>query len=102
MSTRELSIHDLAIAVAVNDQSVLANCLARSPDVPRGPVNMIQCEGFATAGLAYRDALARADRRIVLFVHQDVYLPLGFSDRLVGVLNRLAAADPDWGVAGVM
>jgi hypothetical protein len=38
----------------------------------------------------------------MILVHQDVYLPAGWGDRLVTQLNQLAAQDPRWAVAGLV
>src|SRR3546814_7202598 len=49
---------------------------------------------------AYNDALDRCDAQIVLFAHQDVYLPAGWLDRAIEALSKLAASHPGWAVAG--
>lgn len=93
---------DITVAVAVNDRAILANCLERSPDIAGQVVALTLHENFATAGAAYNDALEKLERSIVVFAHQDVYLPLGFGERLARTLSDLSRADPDWAVAGVM
>src|SRR3546814_14609534 len=40
------------------------------------------------------------DAQIVLFAHQDVYLPAGWLDRAIEALSKLAARHPGWAVAG--
>lgn len=101
--TRRLSAQDVAIAAAVNDHDVLAQCLASSPDIVAGAVRLKIYESFTTAGRAYNAAIAAADGAAVLVLaHQDVYLPRGFLDRLLDRLHELDAADPLWAVAGVI
>ncbi len=91
------------LAAAVNDRKILAQCLARSPDVCSGELGLDIYEHYPTAGAAYNAALdAAADATYVLFAHQDVYLPTGSLARLVNQLKQLDAIAPNWAVAGVI
>jgi hypothetical protein len=99
----ELTIGDIAVAAAVNDREILANCLERSPDIKTGTLRLRTYTGFASASLAYNQAIEDAgDCRVLVFAHQDVYLPRGWADLVVRRLRELTAADPDWAVAGVV
>ena len=93
---------DFAIAAAVNDRAILAKCLAASPDIVAGKVELATFEGYRTAGSAYNAALDHCGARYLILPHQDVYLPAGFIDRLADTLRALEAADPDWAIAGVV
>ena len=94
---------DLVAAAAVNDRSVLANCLARSPDIANGAVPLRTYEGYASAASAYNAAIDGTPiGKILILAHQDVYLPAGWADRLVTELNALSAKDPAWAVAGLV
>ena len=91
------------LAAAVNDRMVLAQCLARSPDVCSGALDLAVYEHYQTAGAAYNAALdTAADAAYVLFVHQDVYLPTGTLTRLTDQLRSLDTIAPNWAVAGVI
>lgn len=92
----------LAVAAAVNDQAILADCLARSPDIVAGTLQLKTYEGYATSGIAYNQALDDCDREWLLLAHQDVYLPTGFAARVSAALDALSAVAPDWAVAGVI
>jgi len=92
----------VSIAAAVNDKAVLADCLQRSPDLVAGSVSLRTYEGFGCAALAYNHALDEAQTDVVVLVHQDVYLPAGFLDRLHEALAQLTDADPNWAAAGVI
>jgi hypothetical protein len=92
----------IAVAAAVNDRAILANCLARSPDIASGTLTLKTYEGFATAGIAYNQALDECEAPWLLFAHQDVYLPSGFAVRITQALETLSATAPDWAVAGVV
>jgi len=96
------SANGVSFAAAVNDKVVLAGCLRRSPDLVAGAAALRTYEGFASAARAYNRALDEADTDVVVLVHQDVYLPGGFLDRLDEALAQLAALDPNWAVAGVI
>jgi hypothetical protein len=92
----------IAVAAAVNDRAILADCLARSPDIAAGTLSLKTYEGFATAGIAYNQALDECTAPWLLFAHQDVYLPTGFAARIVEALDQLNQTEPDWAVAGVV
>jgi hypothetical protein len=92
----------VSLGAAVNDREVLATCLAHSPDVAARRMSLATYEGCRSAAEAYNRALDGSAADVVLLVHQDVYLPAGFHDHLLAQLEALAAADPDWAVAGVI
>ncbi|HOX56471.1 MAG TPA: hypothetical protein P5205_06695 [Candidatus Paceibacterota bacterium] len=88
-----------SIISAVSDEEVLNSCLLSSPDVRRAADVILQT-GYPSAALAYNAALEKAKTNIVMFVHQDVYLPEGWlrtAQNAVGILSKI---DPDWGVLG--
>lgn len=85
---------------AVNDDAVLASSLLRSPDIAPG-VELLLQRGFPSASSAYNRALEKATGNIVIFVHQDVYLPPGWLHRLGESLRQLDQTDPSWGALGI-
>ena len=97
-----MSAQRISIGAAVNDRAILADCLARSPDVVSGALGLKTYEGFSTAGLAYNQALEECDTEWLLLAHQDVYLPIGFAERVTQALDQLSQTAPDWAVAGVV
>src|SRR5215831_4847840 len=89
------------IVSAVNDRAVLeSNLLASSCLNCEHQHQIILQEGFTSAARAYNDALDRASNEIVVFVHQDVFLPESWLESLDCSLQLLAESDPDWGVLG--
>ena len=90
------------LAAAVNNRTVLANCLQRSPDVAAGALPLRIYEGFGSAGAAFEQAFADSAADVLVLAHQDVYLPAGFLAGLHAQLARLQALDPAWAVAGVI
>jgi hypothetical protein len=92
----------IAVATAVNNRAILADCLARSPDIAGGTLRLKTYEGYATAGIAYNQALDECEAPLLLLAHQDVYLPRGFATRVIAALDQLTQTAPDWAVAGVV
>lgn len=95
-----LSAEDFCVIVAVDNSAILAQCLARSPDIVSGRVRLTEIREATSMAEAYNQGLARNSARICVFAHQDVYLPEGWLDRAIAVLNRLERIAPDWMVAG--
>jgi hypothetical protein len=101
MPVRSAAARSIDAAAAVNNTDVLANCLARSPDVASGALTLRTYEGYRTAGAAYNQALAESAADVLVLAHQDVYLPSGFLAGAREQVRRLDALDPDWALAGV-
>lgn len=88
------------IVAAVNNAVVLRNNLYRSPGVLDGGHQLLVREGFPSASLAYNSAIDAADNDVIIFAHQDVYLPPPWFDTLRACLADLEAAGTAWGVLG--
>jgi len=95
--TRTLSF---SVVVACNDDQVLATCIRRSPDLAFAREFVVKRD-FASAGLAYNAGLAETTGEVVLFVHQDVYLPPGWLSTMATNVEILTRHKPNWGVLGV-
>lgn len=89
------------VVAAVNDDAVLCRNLLRSPLLARADVSLHLQRGYASASLAYRAAMTACRSDIVVFAHQDVYLPSQWEDRLMHNVARLAHRDPRWAVLGI-
>lgn len=92
---------DISLHSAVNSRPILEACLLRSPDVAAGRLSVEVLEGYASASIAYSDAIAKSTKSICLFTHQDVYLPRGWLDTFLRHVNALSERDPNWAVVGV-
>jgi hypothetical protein len=90
-----------AVVAAVNDRRVLESNLACSPVIAGGRWPLEIEQGHASASRAYNAALARVAADVVVFAHQDVYLPRGWDERLIAAVRYLEKADPKWAVLGV-
>jgi GT2 family glycosyltransferase len=89
-----------SVIAAVNNEALLADCLLQSPDLPSAEEVLLQ-RGFTSASLAYNDALRRATGDLLVFVHQDVFLPPGWIETVRCTVSELERRAPEWGVLGV-
>jgi hypothetical protein len=89
------------VVAAVNDDAVLGANLMRSPLFQQPDVRVHLQRGYASASLAYCAALAQCQHDVVVFAHQDVYLPKQWDAQLMRSIHALSATDPDWAVLGV-
>ena len=91
------------IVCASNDDGVLDRCLRASPDLADDGRRLHVVRGAVSAGQAYNAALRHAGPNdpYVVFVHQDVYLPAGWFDRLAAAVAELEERGVNWGVLGV-
>ncbi|MDX9833891.1 MAG: hypothetical protein RBT36_01595 [Desulfobulbus sp.] len=95
-------INEISIIAAINNPSVAEQNLLRSPLLRVEEVQFIPAEGFTTAPLAYNYARMRAGGQLLVFVHQDVYLPLGWEYLLLDTVTELDKKGTLWGVLGVV
>lgn len=101
MDTVQSPAGGLAVVVAVNDDTVLARNLAASPLLAEGRAVLHVERGASCAGAAYNAGLDATDAELVVFAHQDVYLPPGWDRALRAAVATLEAHDPNWAVLGV-
>jgi glycosyltransferase involved in cell wall biosynthesis len=93
---------NLSIVVAVNNRRILQNNLLRSPALADSAHQhqIIVKENFSTAGAAYNSGLDEARNDLVVFIHQDMYLPAKWIGQLLEAIRTLDAAGENWGVLG--
>jgi hypothetical protein len=90
------------LVAAVNNDRTLHDNLMRSEVLRNGQARLQTQRGFASAALAYNDALSTCRHDLVVFAHQDVYLPQGWEGRLSDGIARVERIDPRWAVLGVV
>jgi Glycosyltransferase like family len=90
---------DISFIVASHDEDVLRSSLLASPDLA-GEVEVSVHRHCASAALAYNQGIDSTRGAVMVFVHQDVYLPADWLARVRDTLAWLAEHDPDWGVVG--
>jgi hypothetical protein len=96
-----MKLDAVTVIAAVNNREILTSNLLRSPMLEPGHAHQLLIrEGFGSASLAYNDALSKARHEIVVFVHQDVYLPKHWLADLKKTIDTLEAANRRWGVIG--
>mgnify|MGYP003393651046 CR=1 FL=1 len=78
----------------VNDFKVLGNTLLRSPI--GGELRIAVDAKSASEGL--NKLIKDSDADVLVLIHQDVFLPDGWEDRLISIIEKL---DDDWGLLGV-
>jgi GT2 family glycosyltransferase len=91
---------EFSVVVAANDEVVLQDSLLRSPDI-RSIKEVIVRRGFDSAARAYNSGLDAAQSDVVVFAHQDVFLPEGWFQSVAQAIAVIAAQDPNWGVLGL-
>lgn len=92
----------LAVVAAVNDDEVLAANLAASPCLRNEEIPLVIERGRDSAGQAYNAGLDRTTAEIVVFAHQDVYLPRGWEQKLLLAIKTLEREKKDWAVLGIV
>jgi glycosyl transferase family 2 len=91
----------ITFVCATNDRAILKTNLLASPDVQPGCGHEILLQrGYSSAAKAYNDAIDKSANDLMVFLHQDIYLPEGWISRLQESLWALDRKDHTWGVAG--
>ena len=89
------------VVAAVNNRRILEGNLLLSPAIADGrECNIVIKEGFASASLAYNSAIDEAQSDVLVFVHQDVYLPEHWFDEVANAIRALEDDGVRWGVLG--
>jgi hypothetical protein len=92
----------LSFVVCVSDDATLQANLLASPGLgPGTPHEVLLLRGCSSAAQGLNEGLARARHRLVLCVHQDVYLPAGWTTRFGKTLREAEQKLGRLGVVGV-
>ena len=97
---RPIALLNWSLITASNDDTVLKTCLAASPCVGQARDFQVM-RGFASAGAAYNAGIRQSAGDVLVFAHQDVYLPLEWNRHLAAAVSQLSQSDPNWAVLGV-
>jgi GT2 family glycosyltransferase len=92
----------VGIVAAVNDETVLSENLKRSPSIAQGDVPLLELRHQPSASRAYNAGLDASSHDIVVFAHQDVYLPASWLDTLLAAIAALERRQPRWDVIGLV
>lgn len=96
-----MSNRNYTFAVAVNNKEVLEKNLYLSPGLQKGHNHQVLIkENYPSAALAYNSAIDEATNEIIIFIHQDIYLPETWFSDLSKCLSYLEERKINWGVLG--
>jgi hypothetical protein len=91
----------LTLVVASNNSQLLQSNLLASACLRGGEVDQIVVQDrYASAARAYNNALTVSRNDVLIFAHQDVYLPASWLSELRRAVEYLNQNDPHWGVLG--
>jgi hypothetical protein len=92
----------MTFVACVNDDEQLDSNLLRSPCLgPGTPHQVILQRGQSSAAQGFNDGLSRAEHDLVVFVHQDMYLPRGWDTRFTRAWSEAAEKYSPLGAAGL-
>lgn len=100
MTDQPAILAEMQIVAAVNDDEVLALNLMSSAIIRDGLVDLKCYRGAASASQAYNQGLDDTSARIVVFAHQDVFLPDCWAAQLARAIAQIEKVDPHWAVIG--
>ena len=92
---------DWCCVAAVNNDAVASQNLTMSPALRADSGRLTILRDQPSAGIAYNAGLDATEAEIIVFAHQDVYLPAGWDDKLARCLEHLDQLDPKWAVSGL-
>lgn len=84
---------------ASNNEEILRSSLLSSPDLSGREVS-VQREA-KSAAQAYNHGIAETTAEVMIFIHNDMYLPIGWLAKVKQVITTLNETDPNWGVLGM-
>ena len=90
---------DWSLISAVSNEAVLNSSLLSSPDIDSASAVILQ-HGYSSAAAAYNVGIDAAKSDVLVFAHQDVYLPETWLADLNRALATLSVIDPHWAVLG--
>ena len=64
-------------------------------------MKLVISKGFESASLAYLSGLEKCKEDVIVFAHQDVYIPAGWEKHLERAINQLENEKIPWAVLGV-
>jgi hypothetical protein len=95
------STRNITFAIAVNNREVYENNFLASPSLQGLHHHSIFVQqNFESAAKAYNDAIDRSPNDLIVFCHQDLFLPQAWLSDLERAIAHLEVKDPEWGVLG--
>ncbi|MEH6525476.1 MAG: glycosyltransferase [Sneathiella sp.] len=90
----------VAIGVAVNNEDILEKNVLASPVLKKGQADVRMVRDAKSASIAYNEIIDTTTEDIIVFVHQDVYLPENWLLNLRNLIAELEENDPNWAILG--
>lgn len=90
----------LVVVAACNNEGILNGNLKRSPMITNGSAGLHVEWDAPSAAVAYNRGLVATSADILIFAHQDVFLPLGWETVLFARIAELEKKDPAWALLG--
>jgi 2-polyprenyl-3-methyl-5-hydroxy-6-metoxy-1,4-benzoquinol methylase len=97
----DVEAEPLTLIVCVSDDGILANNFLASPDLREQQHDVILLRNCRSAADGYALGIEKARHSLVVCAHQDVYLPKGWSRRVVSQYRNAERQLGPIGVAGV-
>lgn len=91
---------NIEFVTAVNNDIVLSNNLLASSTILNGDTVLHQIINAKSASCAYNEVLQNSKADILVFAHQDVYIPSSFIGHLIQAIEVIESNDPHWAVIG--
>lgn len=89
----------MKFVVAANNEEILQKNIIESPEYSES--DFIIQRGYTNVPKAYNEAMDCCDTGLICFLHQDVYLPEGWTKHLKSQISNIKLQIDDWGVLGV-
>src|SRR4051812_44684234 len=94
-------MRSITFVIAVNDKAILRENFLASPCLLHDQSHqLVLQEGFTSAAKAYNAAIDASVNDLIVFAHQDVWLPEPWLSQLETTITLLDSTDPNWGVLG--
>ncbi|MEI6267298.1 MAG: glycosyltransferase [Methylococcaceae bacterium] len=91
---------NFSVIVVSNNDEILETTLLVSPDLKDG-IEIVIERNAISAAVGYNAGIKRSRGDILVFVHQDAYLPKGWFDQILQAVDFLNMKESCWGVLGV-
>ncbi len=90
----------LDIVCAFNDVEILDRNLRASPIILEGAARLTCYFDYPSAGIAYNAGILDTQSELIVFAHQDVFLPDGWDIALRRAVLMIEEKDPHWAAIG--
>jgi hypothetical protein len=104
MKTQSHQLEPITFIVPLGNERIYKDCFLSSPLFTernsRFTYQILEQRGFKGAAAAFNDGLDKAKYDLVVFLHQDVILPLRWAERFVTQLHELENSGIPVGVVG--